>query len=79
MAFDLDLHCLPMSLLWDARLKCVKCILPPNLVIQFKRYSLHTIQMEQWKDEQRVKLNVWEWVRVGAQKQTPIVYMYFTK
>ena len=23
-ASDLGLHCLPMSLLWDARLKCVK-------------------------------------------------------
>ena len=25
-ASDLGLHCLPMSLLWDARLKWVKCL-----------------------------------------------------
>ena len=28
-ASDLGIHCLPMSLLWDARLKWVKIVLPP--------------------------------------------------
>ena len=33
---DLGLHCLPMSLLWDARLKCV------NLCKMYRFYSYNT-------------------------------------
>ena len=42
-ASDLDLHCLTMSLLWDARLKWVK-ILITVVLVSFKQPSSNTVR-----------------------------------
>ena len=47
MASDLGLHCLPKSLLWDARLKRVKCQLCHQNVTNFAK-NVHLVR--HWKE-----------------------------
>ena len=62
VASDLGLHCLPMSLLWDARLKWVN----EQLLCQKKACLLYITQ-------KHTKVKVHNWLRTKANIQGPLV------